>query len=153
MSWLRLFPSPAGESPIAVSGDQMLPLSQLFLPALLLHPSQHWWVPCSMSRPALFPTRPLVSPLQLFIVLYGGFTAVKTGTQRKMTDCLNSWTTGAWSLMAGHSLPRVGMSLGPTRKFCEGKENVALLCFLAEYGLEKWAWMFARERQSLHRGL
>lgn len=75
------------------------------------------------------------------IYLYGGFTAVKTGTQRKVTDCLNSWTTGAWSLMTGRSLPRVGMSLGPTRKFWGGgvKENVALLCFLAEYGLEKWA--------------
>lgn len=123
MSGLCLFPSPAGESPTAVSGDQTLPLSRLFLPALLLHPSQHWWVPCSMSRTALLPTRPLVSPPQLFIVLYGGFTAVKTGTQREVTDCLNSWTTGVWSLMAEHSLPRVGMSLGPTRKFWGGGQR------------------------------
>lgn len=91
---------------------------------------------CVVSHAPTYVTMPR---LQLFIILYGGFTAVKTGTQRKMTVCLNSWTTGAWSLMVGHSLPHVGMSLGPTCKFCEVKENVVLLCFLAEYGLEKWA--------------
>lgn len=94
--------------------------------------------PLTSPRPDA-PTRVTTPRLQLFIVLYGGFTAVKTGTQRKMTVCLNSWITGAWRLVVGHSLPRVGMSLGPTRKLCEVKENAALLCFLAEYGLEKWA--------------
>lgn len=156
MSGLCLFPSPAGESPTAVSGDQTLPLSRLFLPALLLHPSQHWWVPCSMSRTVLLPTRPLVSPPQLFIVLYGGFTAVKTGTQRKVTDCLNSWTTGVWSLMTGRSLPRVGMSLGPTRKFWwGGSKKMWLSCAFWQNMVWKNGHECLQEREtnSLHRGL
>lgn len=43
------------------------------------------------------------------------------------------------------SLLHFGGSLGHVQKFCEIKENVALPCFLAEYGLERWGEMLGKE--------